>query len=119
MLAWAGEGSILTHAARPCSALTKAAFLRTPQRTLRRRATLLASVATLLSPSARGQQPAKVGWLSLTASGMNAEITARGYVKGLREAGFEEGRSLTLVRRSAEGDVFKLRALARADEVIK
>jgi len=42
-----------------------------------------------------------------------AEITGRAYIQGLREAGHEEGRNLLLVRRSAEGDVFKVRALAR------
>lgn len=80
-------------------------------------AALAASVATLASPCVRAQaQPlrvAKVGWLFLASTGMYAEITARGYVKGLTEGGFVEGRNLAFEKRSAEGDPFKLRALAR------
>ena len=64
-------------------------------------------------PLARAQRAARVGWLSLASTGVYAEITGRAYVQGLREAGYEEGRNLVLVRRSAEGDVFKVRALAR------
>ena len=80
---------------------------------MRRRTTILSGVATLLPLLAHSQRMARVGWLSLATSGVYAEITSRGYIKGLREAGYEEGRNLQLVRRSAEGDVFKVRALAR------
>ncbi len=59
------------------------------------------------------QQPAKVGWLQLSANGMYADITGRGFLKGLAEAGYAEGRNLVLVRKSAESDLRRLRALAR------
>ena len=82
---------------------------------LRRR--LLAGAALLAlgsPPFARAQgRPARVGWLTLQSSGMYADITSRGFLKGLREAGYVEGNNLVFVRRSAEGDVRKLRALAR------
>jgi putative ABC transport system substrate-binding protein len=56
---------------------------------------------------------ARVGWLTLQSSGPYSEMTARGFLKGLREAGYIEGKNLDFVRRSAEGDVRRLRALAR------
>ena len=78
---------------------------------------LSASLAALAAPAARAQVPAqrtaKVGWLMLSSTGMYADLTARGYVKGLAEGGYAEGRNLAFERRSAEGDVHKLRALAR------
>lgn len=58
-------------------------------------------------------KPARVGWLTLQSGGLYSEVTSRGFLKGLGEAGYVEGRNLVLVRRSAEGDVRKLRALAR------
>ena len=58
-------------------------------------------------------RPARVGWLTLQTSGPYSEVTTRGFLKGLREAGYVEGGNLVLIRRSAEGDARKLRALAR------
>src|SRR6185312_10585446 len=55
----------------------------------------------------------RVGWLSLYERGLYAEVTSGGFIKGLREAGYIEGRNLTFVKRSAEGDVRRLRAMAR------
>ena len=78
-----------------------------------RRAAMVGAFSALWVPAGLAQTPARVGWLSLTARGMYADVTSRGYVKGLAEAGYVEGRNLVLERRSAEGDVFKLRALAR------
>lgn len=75
-----------------------------------------ATVAILLGALPHGtfaQRTPKVGWLSLTSSGMYAEVTSGGYVRGLSEMGYVEGRNLTFVRRSADGDLYKLRALAR------
>ena len=64
--------------------------------------------------AARAQgKPARVGWLTLNERGLYAEVTSRGFIKGLGEAGYVEGRNLAFVKRSAEGDVRKLRALAR------
>ncbi len=75
--------------------------------------TRLASLAALAATPAWSQRSAKVGWLSLTSTGMYAEITGRGYVKGLAEGGFVEGRNLVFEKRSAENDPQRLRALAR------
>ena len=63
---------------------------------------------------AQGQErTARVGWLMLQSTGLYSEFTARGFVKGLREAGYVEGRNLEFVKRSAEGDLRRLRPLAR------
>ena len=60
------------------------------------------------------ERVARVGWLMLQSSGPYAEITTRGFVKGLREAGYEEGKNLEFVTRSAPpGDLRQLRPLAR------
>ncbi len=79
------------------------------------RAAKAALVALLLFSSAAQAQtrPARVGWLMLQSSGMYSELTTRGFVKGLREAGYVEGKNLEFVSRSANGDLRKLRALAR------
>ena len=77
------------------------------------RRSVLAALLSCAWPLSYAQKTAKVGWLMLSSSGAYAEITARGYLTGLREAGFAEGRNLVIERRSAEGDVGKLRALAR------
>ena len=59
------------------------------------------------------ERVARVGWLSLQSSGRYEQITARGFVTGLREAGFVEGRNLEFVRRSADGDLRRLDRLAK------
>ncbi len=78
-----------------------------------RRTAVITTLAALAAAAAFGQRPARVGWLSLTSRGMYADVTSRGYLKGLGEAGYVESRNLVLERRSANGDVFKLRALAK------
>ncbi len=78
---------------------------------------LAATPALGQAPAAAGAastpRPARVGWLMLQTGGTYSELTARGFVKGLREAGYVEGSNLELIRRSAEGDLKKLPALAR------
>ena len=78
-----------------------------------RRRAVVCALAALATPAGFGQRAGRVGWLALTSHGMYADVTSRGYLKGLAEAGYVEGRNLLLERRSAEGDVYKLRALAR------
>ena len=73
----------------------------------------LLGAALVAGSAAAEERPARVGWLMLSSGGMYAEVTQRGFIKGLREAGYVEGRNLVFERRSAEGDVRKLRALAR------
>ncbi len=56
---------------------------------------------------------ARVGWLTLQSSGRYEEITARGFVTGLREAGYVEGKNLVFVKRSADGELRRLGPLAK------
>lgn len=78
-----------------------------------RRGFLVGAGALLLPGWSVAQAMARVGWLSMHSTGMYHEVTSRGFVRGLRDAGYEEGRNLVFVRRSADGDTRKLRALAR------
>ena len=74
----------------------------------------LALILALAAGRAGGQERvARVGWLMLQSSGLYSEVTTRGFVKGLREAGYVEGRNLEFVTRSAQGDLRRLRPLAR------
>lgn len=57
--------------------------------------------------------PARIGWLHLRDRGAYTALTRRGLMAGLEQAGYVEGRNLVLVQRSAEGQVRRLRALAR------
>jgi len=80
----------------------------------RRRA--LGGLAGLLlwgGPAPAQERVARVGWLTLQSTGRYEEITARGFVAGLREAGFVEGRNLEFVKRSADGDLRRLGPLAK------
>ncbi len=67
----------------------------------------------LAATAARAQASARVGWLEFNTQGRYAEVTSRGFIKGLREGGFDEGRNLVFEKRSAQGDLRRLRALAR------
>ena len=58
-------------------------------------------------------RPARVGWLMMRSTGLFAEVTARGFLKGLREAGYVEGVNLHLERRSADGVRARMNELAR------
>ncbi len=74
---------------------------------------VVGTLATGTAWRAEAQQVARIGWLQLSSTGMYADITGRGFVKGLREAGYEEGRNLVFVKRAAEMDMRRLRTLAR------
>jgi len=62
---------------------------------------------------ARAQQSSKpvVGWLGLTSESGEAEMIAA-FRRGLKEAGFDEGRNVSIEFRFAEGDVSRLPTLA-------
>jgi putative tryptophan/tyrosine transport system substrate-binding protein len=64
-------------------------------------------------PSRPQERMARVGWLTLQSSGRYEELTAQGFIAGLREAGFVEGKNLELVKRSADGDLRRLGPLAK------
>src|SRR4051812_24791253 len=62
-----------------------------------------------LPPASRAQQPATVGLLSSATMAEWAQVAVR---KGLGDEGFVEGSNLTIVSRSAEGQLDRLPALA-------
>jgi putative ABC transport system substrate-binding protein len=64
-------------------------------------------------PALAQERVARVGWLTLQSAGRYEELTAQGFVAGLREAGFVEGKNLEFIRRSAEGDLRRLGPLAK------
>ena len=73
-----------------------------------------AALLLLLAGAAAPQdKPARVGWLTLQSEGRYEQVTARGFVDGLREGGYVEGRNLVFVRRSADTDIRRLKPLAR------
>jgi putative tryptophan/tyrosine transport system substrate-binding protein len=80
-----------------------------------RRSALGWLLGALLWPSraAAQERVARVGWLTLQSAGRYEELTARGFVTGLREAGFVEGKNLEFVKRSADGDLRRLGPLAK------
>jgi len=69
--------------------------------------------ATAWPLAARGQQPGMpvIGYLGLTSANADAYVLAS-FRKGLSEAGFDEGRNVTIDCRFAERDVSRLPALA-------
>ncbi len=69
--------------------------------------------ATVPAAAIAQERVARVGWLTLQSSGRYEEVTARGFVAGLREGGFAEGRNLVFVKRSADGNFRRLGPLAK------
>jgi putative tryptophan/tyrosine transport system substrate-binding protein len=69
-----------------------------------------AAAAWPLATRAQSSKPV-VGWLGLTSESGEAEMIGA-FRKGLKEAGFDEGRNLGLEFRFAGGDVGRLPALA-------
>ena len=55
----------------------------------------------------------RVGWLTWKTSGVYEQLTDAGFIQGLAEAGYMDGKNVVLDRRSAEGQVKRLPALAR------
>ena len=55
----------------------------------------------------------RVGWLTWKTSGVYEQLTDAGFIQGLAEAGYVDGKNVVLDRRSAEGQIKRLPALAR------
>lgn len=74
---------------------------------------LFTSIAVAWPLTADAQQPSQpmVGYLGLTSAKGEAEMVGS-FRKGLRDAGFEEGRNVTVELRFAGGDISRLPALA-------
>ena len=73
---------------------------------------LIVLLATAFQSIAQ-ERTARVGYLSWKDSGPYFEVTNKGFVEGLREQGFVEGKNLTILRRSADFDPGLFRPLAR------
>jgi putative ABC transport system substrate-binding protein len=72
------------------------------------------AIAALLATSATAQdRVARVGVLTWRDAGPYHDATHKGFVAGLREQGFVEGRNLELLGRSADFDGARFRGLAR------
>lgn len=67
----------------------------------------------LAGPAQAQDRVAKVGYLSWQSSGAYYEMTLEGFVEGLRDEGFVQGRNLELLRRSASNDADRFKPLAR------
>ena len=81
--------------------------------TMRRKAVCLLLLGCVTQNVLSQERIARVGWLTLQSTGRYEELTARGFTTGLREAGFVEGRNLLLVKRSGDGHLRRLPALAK------
>ena len=78
------------------------------------RTLLLLLLTSMLCGSVAAQERvARVGQLLWRAEGPYYELTQRGFVAGLREQGFVEGRNLVLLQRSADSDPERFKPLAR------
>ena len=74
---------------------------------------LLLLTSMLCGAVAAQERVARVGQLLWRAEGPYYELTQRGFVAGLREQGFVEGRNLVLLQRSADSDPARFKPLAR------
>lgn len=74
--------------------------------------TLLVSLL-LLGTAAAQEKPARVGYLTWSDTGPYHEATHRGFLAGLADEGFVEGRNLVVELRSANHDPDRFKALAR------
>jgi len=72
---------------------------------------LAAFCAAAASPS--GAQMPKIGQLTWFEAGPYAESTNAAFIQGLKEKGFEPGKNVVLLRRSAEGDSKRFNAIVR------
>ena len=77
--------------------------------------TLLAVLVSfaLLGAAQAQEKMARVGYLTWKDAGPYYEATTRGFLAGLREEGYVEGKNLVLERRSADHDPERFKVLAR------
>ena len=64
-------------------------------------------------PAQAQERIARVGYLSWQDQGTYFEATLKGFLAGLSEEGFVEGRNLELLRRSASNDAGRFKPIAR------
>ena len=73
-------------------------------------------IALLLAaaPVAQAQErTARIGYLSWKDSGPYYELTNKGFIEGLRDQGYVEGRNLVILRGTADYDPERFKPLAR------
>ena len=75
-------------------------------------ATATVACAAALPVRAQSRLP-RVGWLDMGNTSVYAQLTEAGFIQGLAEAGYVDGKNVILDRRSAEGQIKRLPALAR------
>jgi putative ABC transport system substrate-binding protein len=71
--------------------------------------TLLLSLGTATAQ----ERVARVGFLSWQDTGAYYDMTLKGFIDGLREEGFVQGKNLDLMRRSASNDADRFKPIAR------
>jgi putative ABC transport system substrate-binding protein len=59
------------------------------------------------------ERVARVAYLSWQDTGAYYEMTLKGFVEGLRDEGYVQGRNLNLLRRTASNDAARFKAIAR------
>jgi len=74
---------------------------------------LAGTVVVAIAPAVAQTRLPRVGYLSWQDAGTYDELTWRGFVDGLRSQGFEPGRNVEVLRRSASNDPARFKALAR------
>lgn len=68
---------------------------------------------SVLGTAAAQDRVARVGYLSWKDAGPYHEATMKGFLAGLRDEGYAEGRNLVIERRSADHDPARFKVLAR------
>ncbi len=74
---------------------------------------LLAFSLVLLGTATAQERVARVGYLSWQDTGTYYDMTLKGFIEGLREEGFVQGKNLELMRRSASNDPERFKPIAR------
>ncbi len=74
----------------------------------------IAVLALVCGTAAAQERIARVGYLSWQDSGEYYQMTLKGFVEGLREEGFVQGKNLDLMRRSASNDAGRFKPIAQA-----
>ena len=75
--------------------------------------TAIALLLALCGSTAAQERVARVGFLSWQDTGTYYDMTLKGYIDGLREEGFVQGKNLELMRRTASNDAERFKPLAR------
>ncbi len=67
----------------------------------------------MLDMAVAQERIARIGYLSWQDTGAYYDMTLKGFIEGLREEGFVQGKNLDLIRRSASNDADRFKPIAR------